>query len=131
MLFFKKRIKAEQGTQKTPKTGKRKSKNDHASAVRVQKLLNRPFFTRGQTLDNPVHKYKVLPIPSTFKPRVILWKYLELVSAFPSPRLGNTRSSFNSPCNLHPFPLPNTGGVLQENSFRAIFSRAGGGSFLG
>jgi hypothetical protein len=52
MLFFKKGIEAEQGTQKTPKTGKRKSKNDHASAVRVQKLLNRPFFTRGQTLDN-------------------------------------------------------------------------------
>jgi hypothetical protein len=53
MLFFKKGIEAEQGTQKTQKTGKRKSKNDHASAVRVQKLLNRPFFTRGQTLDNP------------------------------------------------------------------------------
>jgi hypothetical protein len=52
ILFFKKGIEAEQGTQKTPKTGKRKSKNDHASAVRVQKLLNRPFFTRGQTLDN-------------------------------------------------------------------------------
>jgi hypothetical protein len=52
MLFFKKRIEAEQGTQKTQKTGKRKSKNDHASAVRVQKLLNRPFFTRGQTVYN-------------------------------------------------------------------------------
>ena len=50
MVFFKKGIEAEQGTQKTPKTGKRKSKNDHASAVRVQKLLNRPFFTRGQTV---------------------------------------------------------------------------------
>ncbi|HEX8574654.1 MAG TPA: hypothetical protein VF677_00005, partial [Flavobacterium sp.] len=37
-------------TQKTQKTGKEKSKNDHASAVRVQKLLNRPFFTRGQTV---------------------------------------------------------------------------------
>jgi hypothetical protein len=49
MVFFKKGIEAEQGTQKTQKTGKRKSKNDHASAVRVQKLLNRPFFTRGQT----------------------------------------------------------------------------------
>jgi hypothetical protein len=43
MLFFKKGIEAEQGTQKTQKTGKRKSKNDHASAVRVQKLLNRRF----------------------------------------------------------------------------------------
>ena len=47
MLFFKKGIEAEQGTQKTLKTGKRKSKNDHASAVRVQKLLNRPFFYKG------------------------------------------------------------------------------------
>ena len=55
ILFFKKGIEAEQGTQKTQKTGKRKSKNDHASAVRVQKLLNRPFFTRGQTLDNQSH----------------------------------------------------------------------------
>lgn len=50
MVFFKKGIETEQGTQKTPKTGKRKSKNDHASAVRVQKVLNRPFFTRGQTV---------------------------------------------------------------------------------
>jgi hypothetical protein len=52
ILFFKKGIEAEQGTQKTQKTGTRKSKNDHASAVRVQKLLNRPFFTRGQTVEN-------------------------------------------------------------------------------
>jgi hypothetical protein len=70
MLFFKKGIEAEQDTQKTLKTGKRKSKNDHASAVRVQKLLNRPFFTRGQTLDNLPHKYKVLANPNSFKPRV-------------------------------------------------------------
>jgi len=52
ILFFKKGIEAEQNTQKTQKTGKRESKNDHASAVRVQKLLNRPFFTRGQTIYN-------------------------------------------------------------------------------
>jgi hypothetical protein len=32
------------------KTRKRKSKNDHSSALRVQKVLNRPFFTRGQTV---------------------------------------------------------------------------------
>ena len=72
MLFFKKGIEAEQDTQKTQKTGKRKSKNDHASAVRVQKLLNRPFFTRGQTVYFVTHKYKVLPRHSTFKPRVSL-----------------------------------------------------------
>jgi hypothetical protein len=35
------------------KTRTEKSKNDHASAVRVQKVLNRPFFTRGQTVYNP------------------------------------------------------------------------------
>jgi len=35
MVFFKKGIEAEQGRQKSLKTGKRKSKNDHASAVRV------------------------------------------------------------------------------------------------
>jgi len=71
MIFFKKGIETEQGTQKTPKTGKRKSKNDHSSAVRVQKLLNRPFFPRGQTVENPPHRYKVgskinpaLPFPT-------------------------------------------------------------------
>jgi hypothetical protein len=63
MLFFKKRIEAEQGTQKTPKTGKRKSKNDHASAVRVQKLLNRPFFYKGtDPLESaPLPRLSVLP----------------------------------------------------------------------
>jgi hypothetical protein len=75
MLFFKKRIEAEQSTQKTQKTGKRKSKNDHASAVRVQKLLNHPFFTRGQTVYNVVHKYKVLPSHNSSKPRVRIWTY--------------------------------------------------------
>ena len=64
MLFFKKGIEAEQGTQKTPKTGKRKSKNDHASAVRVQKLLNRPFFTRGQTLYSPARNLPRFDLPS-------------------------------------------------------------------
>jgi hypothetical protein len=68
MLFFKKGIEAEQGTQKTLKTGKRKTKNDHASAVRVQKLLNRPFFTRGQTVYSLPHRYKVLPSHNSFKP---------------------------------------------------------------
>lgn len=72
MLFFKKGIEAEQATQKTQKTGKRKSKNDHASAVRVQKLLNRPFFTRGQTVYYPSNRYKLLPSHNSSKPRVSL-----------------------------------------------------------
>ncbi len=76
MLFFKKGIEAEQGTQKTQKTGKRKSKNDHASAVRVQKVLNRPFL-QGDRLSKirPRGIKSVLPSHSTFKPRLSLWGY--------------------------------------------------------
>jgi hypothetical protein len=38
-------------------------------------------FTRGQTVYYLPNEYKVLPSPSTFKPRVSLWAYADEVLA--------------------------------------------------